>query len=71
MKTQNYSTAFTVDQSPDEVFAAINNTPAWWSGEIDGITDKLGGEFTYRVPDVHYAKQKVTEFVFGKKSYGM
>lgn len=36
---------FTVDQSPDEVFAAINNDRRWWSGEIDGSTDKPGAEF--------------------------
>jgi hypothetical protein len=67
MSDQNYTTAFLVDQTPEEVFAAINNVRGWWSGEIEGDTDKLGAEFTYRVPDVHYSKQKITEFIPGKK----
>ena len=67
MKTEGYTTSFTVDQTPEEVFDAINNVRGWWSGEIQGDTDKLGAEFTYRVQDVHRSKQKITEFVPGKK----
>jgi hypothetical protein len=67
MNTEGYTTSFTVDQTPEEVFQAINNVRGWWSGEIQGETDKLGAEFTYRVPDVHRSKQKITEFVPRKK----
>jgi hypothetical protein len=67
MSDQNYTTAFLVDQTLEEAFAAINNVRGWWSGEIEGDTDKLGAEFTYRVPDVHYSKQKITEFIPDKK----
>jgi hypothetical protein len=67
MSAQNYTAAFTVDQTPAEVFAAINNVRGWWSGEIEGSTDKLGDEFTYRYEDVHYSKQKITKLIPGKK----
>src|SRR6185369_9579081 len=67
MNNKDYTTSFTVDKTPEEAFAAINNVRGWWSGKIEGSADKLGDEFTYRYEDLHYSKQKVTEFVLGKK----
>ena len=67
MENQNFATSFLVDQTPEEVFNAINNVRGWWSGEIEGDTDKLNAEFTYRVPDMHNSKQKIMEFIPGKK----
>jgi hypothetical protein len=67
MKNQNYSTSFTVTQSSEEVFDAINNVRGWWSGEIEGDTDKVRAEFTYRYKDVHRSRQKITELIPGKK----
>jgi hypothetical protein len=63
----DYTTAFMVDQTPKAAFAAINDVRGWWSGNIEGSTDKLGAEWTYRYEDVHYSKQKITELVPGKK----
>ncbi len=67
MTNQNFTTAFSVDQSPEEVFDAINNVRGWWSEEIDGSTDKLGAEFKFHYKDLHRCTQKITELVPAKK----
>lgn len=67
MNQQNFTKTITVEQSPAEVFAAINDVRGWWSGDIEGRTDQLGAEFTYSYKDLHRTTQKITELVPGKK----
>ncbi len=67
MTDESYTTSFTVDQSPEEAFAAINDVRGWWSGQIEGATDELDDEFTYRYEDVHYSKQRVTALIPGQR----
>ncbi|MGA2849926.1 MAG: SRPBCC domain-containing protein [Terracidiphilus sp.] len=67
MQTSDYTTSFAVDQSPEEVFAAINNVRGWWSEEIEGDTDKLGAEFNFHYKDFHRSTQKITELTPSKK----
>lgn len=61
MSNENLTIAFTVEQSPEEAFAAITSVRDWWSGDINGSTDQLGAEFTYRYQDVHRSTQRITE----------
>lgn len=67
MTPSSYTTSFTVDQTPDVVFAAINNVRGWWSAEIDGATDALGAEFVFQHKDLHRTSQRISEFVPGQK----
>jgi len=67
MPTQDYTTTFLVDKSPEQAFAAINNVRGWWSEQIEGHTDQLNAEFSYRYKDVHRCKIRITEFIPGKK----
>lgn len=63
----NFTTTFFVNESPEEVFNAINNVRGWWQGEIEGGTNKLNDEFTYRMNDIHFSKQKIAELIPNEK----
>ena len=63
----DFTTTFFVNQTPAEVFNAINNVSGWWQGEIEGNTNKLNDEFTYRMKDLHFSKQQVIELFQTKK----
>lgn len=67
MTTTDFTATISVDQTPTEVFNAINNVRGWWSEEIEGSTDKLNAEWTYRYEDVHRCKMKIIEFTPGEK----
>ncbi len=67
MDNQDFTSTILVDQSPKEVFNAINNVRGWWSEEIEGSTDKLNDEFTYHFLDVHRCKMRIIESIPAKK----
>jgi hypothetical protein len=67
MNNNSLTIAFTTDRTPDQAFAAIANVRGWWSGEIDGLTDELGAEFTYRYRDLHRSTQRITELIPGRR----
>ena len=63
----DFTTSFVVDQSPAEVFEAINNVRGWWGEDVEGSNTNVGDEFKYRVQDVHYSKLRVIERVPNEK----
>jgi hypothetical protein len=58
---------FTVDATPDQAFAAINDVRGWWSGELEGPSAQVGDVFTYSYCDIHRSTQEVTEQIPGRK----
>jgi uncharacterized protein YndB with AHSA1/START domain len=64
---KDFTTAFVVDQSPEEVFQAINNVRGWWGEDVEGRNANLGDEFTYRVQDVHHSRLKVIDLIPNEK----
>ena len=67
MQSQNFTTAFTVEQTPTEVYDAINDVRGWWTGVIEGESKHVGDEFSYRYARFHYSKQEIVELVPGTK----
>lgn len=67
MNEKDFTTTISVEQTPMEVFDAINQVSSWWQGEIEGSTLKTGDEFSYRMKDIHFSKQKVLELVPAEK----
>ncbi|RKT55185.1 SRPBCC family protein [Saccharothrix australiensis] len=63
MTEQGFTTAFVVDGTPGDAFAAITDVRGWWSEDVEGRTDQAGAEFTYRYGDVHHCRIRVTETV--------
>lgn len=65
--SESLTWTFEVDESPERAYDAINDVRGWWSGRITGRTDRIGAEFTYWVPGVHYVKFRITELVPGRR----
>lgn len=67
MTASDFNTILLVDQTPAEVFNAINNVRGWWSENIEGGTAQLNDEFTYAVKDLHKCRMKLIDVVPDKK----
>ena len=63
MFDESFMTAFTVEESPDTVFAAINDVRGWWGEGVDGSNARVGDEFEFRVEGVHCSRIEVVEHV--------
>ena len=67
MHDHNFTTALTIDRTPEEVFAAINNVRGWWSEDIKGRTEKAGDIFNYRFKDIHRCTIKIKASIPGER----
>lgn len=63
----SFTTRFVVAQPSPAAFEAICNPRAWWSGVIEGTSQRLGDIFTYRYKDLHFSRQQVVELVPGQR----
>lgn len=61
MPSPSFTQTLLVDQSPETAFQAILNIRGWWSEDVQGPTDVLGAEFTYRYQDVHRFRAELVE----------
>jgi uncharacterized protein YndB with AHSA1/START domain len=62
-----YTVAITVNRTPEEVYAAVTDVRAWWSGTVVGDTATAGSEFDYSYEDVHSCRIRVTSAVPGER----
>ena len=67
MDPKNFTITFLVEQTPAQVFAAVNNVRGWWSAELEGESEKLNDVFAYRHQQVHYSRHQLTEVAPDKK----
>ncbi len=67
MVQKNFTSSFTVSQSAEHAFSAINNVRGWWSQGLKGVSDKAGAEFIYQHKQIHLSTQKVTELTPNKR----
>ncbi len=67
MIKKDFTTTILVDQSPEQVFDAVNNVRGWWSEEVEGGTEELNDEFNYHYQDIHSCKMKLIELVPNEK----
>jgi uncharacterized protein YndB with AHSA1/START domain len=67
MKNRDFTLTLLVDQTPEEVFAAVTNVRGWWGQGLEGQSAEVGDEFVYRHEDIHRSTHRVTEAVPGKR----
>lgn len=68
MIAKEYTVAIEVAKFPKDVFDyLIHDIPKYWPEEMQGKSTELYDEFIFKTGDSHYSKNKVIEFIPGKK----
>ncbi len=66
-KPATYTVEIEISKSPEDVFNHVIDLSKWWPEEFEGEGIRLNSEFVFKTGDSHYSKNKVIEFVTGKK----
>jgi len=67
MKT-SYTVSINIPRSPDAVFNILTHQACrYWPEDMEGTATALNDEFIFRTGCDHYSKNKVIEFIPGKK----
>ena len=67
MKMESYATTIAVTRTAKDVFNAITDVRNWWSKDFEGGSRNLNDEFVINHPGLHYSKQRVAEFLPGRR----
>ncbi len=67
MIPQDFTTTLLLGNTPEEVYAAINNVRDWWTENTDGGSHRIGDEFTVRFGDIHVSTQRITDLQPNKR----
>ncbi len=63
MGNKDFNITFWVDQTPEEVFNAVNNVRGWWSDSLEDNSEVLNDEFSYTHEPFHYSKHRLIEVI--------
>jgi uncharacterized protein YndB with AHSA1/START domain len=63
----DYTAEFTVERTPEEVYAAVTDVRAWFSKTITGDAAKTGDEFAFADKGITSSRIRVTEAVPGRR----
>ena len=64
---QTYHIEIVFEKTPGQVFNHINDVAKWWPEDFEGENTQLNDAFIFRTGNAHYSKNKVFEFLPGKK----
>lgn len=62
-----YSVTIKLAKLPHEVFGLLVNLAKWWPEDFEGGGLGPNTEFVFKTTEAHYSKNRVVEFVPGKK----